>query len=119
MIAPQFCLDTKEPKSQDKKNLQPAGPAPGPVFCRAFARVGLLSLTLQYVKERWVRFHKRMVWLRKILGVCDDPLKYATNLRRVNWISADTVLSVLAGEYSPGLSFARPYPLSLCDKEGN
>jgi len=33
-----FCLDTKEAKSQDGKNLLPAGPAPGPVFRRAFAR---------------------------------------------------------------------------------
>ncbi len=31
-------LDTKEPKSQDGKNLLPARPAPGPVFRRAFAR---------------------------------------------------------------------------------
>jgi hypothetical protein len=37
MIAPQFWLDPKVAKDQDKKNLHPAGPAPGPVFCRAFA----------------------------------------------------------------------------------
>jgi len=32
MIAPQFCLDTKEAKSQDKKNLQPAGQLPARFF---------------------------------------------------------------------------------------
>jgi hypothetical protein len=33
-----FCLETKETKIQDGKNLLPAGPTPGPVFRRAFAR---------------------------------------------------------------------------------
>jgi len=32
-----FWLDPKVAKDQDKKSLQPAGPASGPVFCRAFA----------------------------------------------------------------------------------
>jgi hypothetical protein len=33
-----FGLIQNVAKDQDRKNLLPARPAPGPVFCRAFAR---------------------------------------------------------------------------------
>jgi len=51
MIAPQFCLETKGPKIQDKKKLQPAGPTPGPVFCRAFALFGIVLIPLVILRS--------------------------------------------------------------------
>jgi hypothetical protein len=41
-----FCLETKEAKIQDGKNLLPAGPTPGPVFRRAFTRVSKTGIKL-------------------------------------------------------------------------
>jgi hypothetical protein len=43
-----FLLDKKAAKNQDRKNLLPAGPAPGPIFCRAIAHF-LLTLHQYYL----------------------------------------------------------------------
>jgi len=49
-----FFLDKKVAKNQDGKNLLPTGPAPGPVFRRAFSRffwIVILSGAKNLLKE--------------------------------------------------------------------